>query len=418
MGPDARSARSGAALITRAPASALARLASASALARLALAYALASRRVVVFAAVFALALALALPATSGCVTFAGEQLDATGGADSSTSTTTTTTSASGGGGAAPANDPDAYLPVLDAAELCAIVGECPLLGASVAASLGVPIVAFDAADRRIDLSYSACLDWLASPLAAGRVGFEEQREVLYDLVPSSCATGLSLLAFEVMTQDDERCAGAPAQRCEGDVLVDCAASVSRRCSAPPYSAATTCLETGDETARCGIAHTCGEPPSCDGSFSVTCESDVLSAFDCATVGLGCSASEPGACGGQSGAASCEVTAFGQQGCSPDGERASLCLGGLVGETDCDAVGLACVGDGAAARCGDPAAELAGQRCSPDDPDVDVCRGDVLQACIGGGRVDVDCASLGRACKGPLSLGGLTLSARCGLAGL
>ena len=123
----------------------------------------------------------------------------------------------------------------------------------------------------------------------------------------------------------------------------------------------------------------------------------------------------PGLCGGQSGAASCDPTAFGAQGCSADGERTSLCLGGVVGETDCDAAGLSCVDDGVAARCGDPGGESSGGRCSPTDPDVDVCAGELLHACIGGTPVDVDCTAIGRKCQPAFSVDRLTLSARCAL---
>lgn len=359
---------------------------------------------------------AAAWMAGAGCMTFAGEELQPAAEDASATSVTSSGGGGGGDGGAAPTNDPEAYLPVLDAAELCAVAAECPLLGPSIVAAIGVPIVGIDALGPRIDLSYSACLDWLSSPLARGRIGFEAQRELLYGVVAAGCAGGLAFLPIEGFGAEDDRCDGQPAQRCEGDVLLDCVAGLSRDCTSPPYSAATTCIETGDESATCGIAHPCGDAePSCDGSFAVGCAEDVLTAFDCATVGLGCSASTPGACGGQSGAASCAGDAFGQQACSPDGERATVCLGGFVGETDCDAVGLACVADGGASRCGDPARETSGERCSPYDPEVDVCQGDVLHACIGGAHVDIDCPTIGRVCKAPLELGALHFSARCGL---
>jgi hypothetical protein len=359
--------------------------------------------------------------ASAGCTTFVGAELRRED--DDATSTSSASTGAGGEGGAgggATANDPDAYLPVVDAAELCAMAGECPLFAASLVASIGVPIMAVRAAaPQRLTLSYSACLDWLASPLAEGRIGFETQRELLYDVLPSGCSGGLELLPIEAFGGGDPRCEGVSGQSCDGDRLVDCDAGLALACRAPPYSVATTCIETGEGTATCGIPSPCdGAPPSCDGTYSVTCTADVLSAFDCATIGLGCSDATPGACGGESGAASCAVDAFGDEACTPDGERATLCLGGAVGETDCDAAGLSCVDDGATARCGDPDAEASGERCRPYDPDVDVCAGDVLHACIGGARVDVDCASFGRKCVPPFSLPNLALSARCAVVAL
>lgn len=355
--------------------------------------------------------------ASSGCFTFAGLELASDGGGGGGVASVGSTSDGAGGdGGGEPKNDPDAFLPMLDAAELCALAADCPLLAASIVASLGLPVVAVDAGPpARLSFSYAQCLDWLAAPIAPGRVGFDAQRELLIDVVASGCERGVALLPVEaIATALDPRCAGAPEPHCDEDdegALVDCADGLVFHCDAAVFAPSSSCVAGDDGAPRCGIAaKTCGDADACDVDYAVACEDGVLQQYDCSSLGLGCGG---GTCRGEDGDASCDRAEAGVQQCSPGGERATVCTGRFFSEVDCEALGLECVevGDDIA-RCGDLAAEEAG-RCEPYDPDVDVCDGDVLHTCVGGEPVDLDCGVIGRSCQAPYAKDGIDKSARC-----
>lgn len=343
---------------------------------------------------------ALGIMSSAGCTTFAGEHLADETDVDEASSSAATT---GGGEGGAVPNDPDAYLPLLDAAELCALVGDCPLLGPSILASTGLPLVFVQRDPPYVELSYAACLDWLASPIASGRVGFEAQRELLLGVLPSiGCPVAVGYLPFQALDASrDEQCVGATEPFCTEDgVLIDCAAGLAVDCSSPSFAPLTSCIADA-AGARCAIETACPDDP-CTNGFAAVCSADgMVTAFDCSTIGLDCIA-------GRCGTESCAAADIGEQHCS--GEVASVCVGGSVGATDCDAAGLTCVDQGPRTRCEDPQAA-----CSPFDPGIDVCAGDVLHTCVAGRPVDVDCAAIGRKCVGAFTLGGFAASGRCAL---
>jgi hypothetical protein len=358
-----------------------------------------------------ALALALAL-ALAACTTFSGLKLEeGTGGGDAEGTSSSSASTGAGGAGGALGPPSGAFLPLLEAAHVCALVAECPSLGPSLFASLGLPLVAFDAAAGAGELRFADCLDWLAAPLAEGRIGFAVQAEVLYCVAASSCDGVAVCLPVELLAEGDDRCEeGAPPRRCEDDLLIDCQTRAVVRCEPPLFSPGTGCVTLSDEDATCGIPSSCDQPLDCSDTFAVICDGEVQTTRDCALHGLSCntSASETAGCVAEDGAQACDPIELGEQRCSSDGERAYACVSPFRAQTDCSALGLDCEEGGLAARCVAPDAT-----CAATDPDVDVCEGATLHTCVRGEPVDVDCAAIGRTCSPAVEGPSGSLSGRC-----
>lgn len=352
----------------------------------------------------------------AGCTTFVGEKLVPEGEGGATTTTASATTGGAGGEGAG-SSRATSFLPLLDAAHVCSLIGECPALGASLVASMGLPVVAF--AGGSTELRFSACVEWLSMPLAEGRIGFAQQQEILFCVAASQCASAAACLPVEVLGLLDPRCDAAdPETRCEDDVLLTCGdvGGSAVRCGPPLFGPGSGCVEPDGGAARCGIEATCDDPLACDGSFAVTCGDDgVLAAVDCALFGLACSTDAPATagCATEEGARACAASELGASTCSDDGERVYTCAGIANAQIDCDALGRTCAPDGTGARCGSD-----GDTCGPRDPDVDTCEGTVLHACIEGQSVAIDCANIGRTCSAAVEEPGFSLSGRCRRAGL
>ena len=140
------------------------------------------------------------------------------------------------------------------------------------------------------------------------------------------------------------------------------------------------------DAGSCDAVRACfGAGPSCDSSFSASCDGgkatfcDLLDktrfTFDCAGAGLTCKL-DPST----GFAASCE-----------GGGQA----GALQADGACD--GTVCSG--------------SGQSCTPSDEIADRCEGERLQTCIGGEWKEIDCAALGLGpCYTTPGPGGVTLA--------
>lgn len=310
---------------------------------------------------------------------------------------------AGGGGGDDPASQ--RLLPLLDAANVCALVHRCPTLGGSLVLSSGLPLVRVDPAGLPAVRNYSACIDWLRAPLALGHPGFEELRRLVLGVAASSvCEDAEAFLPVSVGAS----CADGISSCVDGETSLACPEGVTERCLRGLFAPGSTCLDVG--AVGCAVGECSADEISCDAPYAFRCAAGLRAGLDCSLFGLAC---EGGVgCVGVAGVAECAPDALGEQSCGLGERLARTCVRTfssaelVASELDCDAMGQRCVVEGLTARCAPDVGV-----CSPYDADVNVCDGTTIHLCVQGEPTSVDCATLGKTCE-PASPDG-AVSAHC-----
>jgi hypothetical protein len=297
-----------------------------------------------------------------------------------------------------PVADPATYLSLVDGARFCARAAACPDLFYSVLLSNAVPI------DSE---NFSQCMSWVAGPIPAKRIGLQKQREALACIAGTeTCAESGACLAFEVMSPTDPRCADAGGpETCvdNGGSTLYCTPTFAQmeHCTAPFFPLGTSCLEGApDGSAICASAAGC-TADSCDGAVLYFCNPalDVTLGVDCEVVG--------NTCGFDSSVGLLNCLADGNyEYCQNlsymcDGDRVKVCHNAGVSLFDCTEFGATCSEAIGSPRCVRPTDE-----CTPFDADINLCEGNNIKLCVGGERIDFDCASIGKTCTG-------TVAAQC-----
>ncbi len=143
---------------------------------------------------------------------------------------------------------------------------------------------------------------------------------------------------------------------------------------------------TGASRSDCG-GDTCndGDPPRCEGTHVVRCDSGITEDVDCARLGLSCVVSASGPiCAGED-----DPTCTTERASRCDGDTLRVCRAGRDVGRRCDAIvgGLECFESGGASYCG------LGTACEPSAPGS--CDGTNMTFCAGGEMRTVDCTTLG-----------------------
>ncbi len=287
------------------------------------------------------------------------------------------------------------YLSVEEGVRTCRFVHDCPLLSAAIARSIGVPASI---------AQFSACLSWLAGPLPATRFGLEAQAAMLDCIARAEgCTAALECTFVEPLGEGDPRCSGVVGDQClPGGMLLDCTTEIVERCRTPYFGAGSECQLGLSGAGRCALSicmQDTSPPPRCTSGVYVRCDpaTNVRVAQDCNTVGLTCPEGAEGAdaqCATDDGVFPCDEP--GRAVCAPDGTRVRVCDGALASEFDCTAMDGYCSDEKSGARC-----VRATDSCTPETTGIDECQGSVISLCIGGKRVDFDCAGLGLSCIFP-----------------
>jgi hypothetical protein len=288
-------------------------------------------------------------------------------------------------------NPPTNFLSLADGADVCSKVAACPELAASITLTGSVPID---------PVNFSACMTWVAGPIPANRIGVAIQTNMLTCFAAAdSCLTAGSCLAFEIMAPGDARCDGMmPLERCSTDglsVLYCDGFNQALNCANPVFAPGSTCLAGQNGALVCSFGPTCNVINTCNGPVHEFCtfEPQLPVGFDCAASGNTCGVDAT------SGGADC-LTDGRLQLCSGtgsdcDGDRVTVCNGDVLSVYDCADMGGTCSKELGSPRCVRPS-----DTCTPFDPDVNVCTGSSIKLCVGGEKVDFDCASLGKTCAG------------------
>ena len=305
-------------------------------------------------------------------------------------------------GSCTPVDSNQALLGVADAARVCTMVAQCPLLSTSLALSNGIPVD---------PLTYSMCVHWLAAPVPPARVGTDVQRQVLQCMAKStSCGQAAACMGFEAMNPGDPRCADAgPPSRCADNVtVVRCDYTEVFHCDNALWGPGSQCTKASDGSYQCAQGTDC-PPSACQGNLITGCmyPAKLHSDMDCAAGGFTCGPDPQ-----MAGAVACTsgpnrddaCMAPGQTQCN--GDTVVVCTGYIGSEWDCSSrTGGKCTSDGGGARCVVPPTA-----CTPYDANIHVCSGTTVSLCIDGRDVCFDCASIGMKCVE----GASGATARCG----
>jgi hypothetical protein len=303
--------------------------------------------------------------------------------------------------------DPRAYLSLPDAVRVCSLVSRCPTLPYSIIISVGVPVFYEE---------FTACVDFLSTPIPPSRRGFELQRSVFRAIAEAedggtrNCNVALSLMPVELIAEPrtDPRCTPV-GQGCSSSTTViacgDSGVGTLTRC-APSRGGPSCVVPEGGALGECveGECAGGGLPDThCEGTVYTACDprySKTKSAFDCAWLGLTCGTRDfdagryPTCITDTSGDRPCN--AFGQTRCNND--VVELCMAGAeyhLTTFDCGELALGCGGGGlqAPAYCIPTDAE-----CVPTEKDMGSCDGSKVTLCLRGRRTQFDCASVGLQC--------------------
>jgi hypothetical protein len=331
---------------------------------------------------------ALAIAAAASCTTFDGLTVPA---AD-----------AAAGDGAFDAPAPEAppseasvaqgYLPLAEAARVCSLVFQCPLLASSILTSVAVPVDT---------LNYSLCMHWLAGGIPSDRVGFAVQAQTFTCMAQgSTCAQAGACLSIENLGPGDPRCADAgadAAERCadDGGTVLRCADGYVLHCGASYYAPGSQCLVGADGTHWCALSTNCTVQPSCIGPLLDYCGqgNNLNESVNCAVDGYTCDV----ASNDDSGLPNCNTGSLmalcSTAGTSCAGTVVDVCDGYQISEFHCAALGGTCSTHSGSSLC-----VRSDDQCTPFDPGVNTCSGSALSLCVGGRKQQVDCASLGMTC--------------------
>ncbi|AKU96899.1 hypothetical protein AKJ09_03563 [Labilithrix luteola] len=283
---------------------------------------------------------------------------------------------------------------VSDALKVCSKVLTCPHLGASIAASFGLPIDA---------TNFSECVHVLAGPVDPRRRSAAVGTHLGCIAKIDGCNFG-GCTPFEEIDANDPRidpnCTTGQADRCDGNTRVTCFQSVLApggwltHCSDSVYEPGSQC-KVKDGRSWCDIANTtCPSNPTCiDGSQRLSTNDYCRDAggesahtkVDCAVIGYECKVAVE-SCGGPP----CSIHLQSQ--CETDDTSLSVCAFNQTVKVDCAPMGGKCAYHDTTAYCAGPHDE-----CTPYDPappdgqGVNSCNGKSIRLCIGGRLTLVDC---------------------------
>jgi hypothetical protein len=340
------------------------------------------ARRVVRASAVLAIA---GLSAAGACTVWNGVTVTVGNQDASKESSTSDAQGDAGSDGSAPL----AYLSTQAAAQLCALVFACPLLNPSIEISISVPI------DPN---NFSLCMDWAAGPIPATRIGFSIQQGVLQCLAQAtSCSSAGQCVEWETLGANDPRCNVSKDASTESGTYciddasteVDCPALIANHCAIADYTPGQTCNVGTDGVAYCSLGGVDGgcpdnpDFPTCMSTFEDYCANDNLhSRYNCATFGDTCEYDDAGdvLCG-------TPCTILGPTCLGPVVES---CDGTELSPFDCTAFGGTCKSANNTAYCAQPS-----DKCTPFDPDINVCNGTSISLCVGGVKSSFDCSTIG-----------------------
>jgi hypothetical protein len=296
-----------------------------------------------------------------------------------------------GGGSCSTADFTTGYLSLDDAARVCAWVadGSCPNLSLSVIGSIAVPV--------GDGTNFSTCMHWLAGPVPPTHIGTNVQRTSLKCIAgATTCAAALKCLNWNY-DPGDPLCDGGAQQRCVDQfTALRCDLSSVFNCADPFYGQNATC---GAEPIDAGGNLYCTHGPQsgncpgfCAGNTSEGCVGNILEANDCDSTGLQCGTDDagfvtcisPGLANCTTGSIRCAgTTVFVCSGDSFDsfetlfecGSQSEICLQGA-----------------------DPRCVPSNPQCTTEDPNVNVCKGSILNVCVDGQPRCVDCSAIGKQC--------------------
>jgi hypothetical protein len=299
---------------------------------------------------------------------------------------------------------PPGYLSVPDAARVCSTVFKCPQLASSILQSSAVPVD---------PVNYALCVEWLAGPVPADRVGFAVQAQTFSCIAQATtCAQAGSCLSLENLDPGDPRCADAgadAAERCadDGGTVMRCADGYVLHCGSAYYGPGSQCMQGDDGTHWCSTGKNCNVQISCIGTLLDYCGagSNLHESVNCAFDGYTCDT----ASNDDSGLPGCNTGNLykpcSNAGTSCAGDVVDVCDGYTISEFDCASMGARCSATNGPALCVRP-----GDACTPFDADENVCTGTSISLCVGGQKQKLDCASLGLSCVP----GAGAASAHCG----
>lgn len=283
---------------------------------------------------------------------------------------------------------PAGFLSLEDAARFCTNAIKCPYLGSSTIQSIDVPVDG---------LNYSSCINWLAGPLPSDRIGVPQAAAALRCAArATSCPQAGACMWDEVVAANDPRCqSGDGGRTCaeDGGAMYMCSAGFILHCTNPIYAAGTTCLVGTDKVPWCALGKNCNLSTQCKGNELDYCgaNTNLTNGYDCTTSGLTCgfdTASSTYDCltnGVLKNCTTVGVTCSGTSVDVCDGLYDSLYNCGAAAGGTCDSTALP--------RCKRPS-----DTCTPIDPGVNTCTGDVVSLCVGGKTTSLDCTTLGMKC--------------------
>ncbi len=288
---------------------------------------------------------------------------------------------------------PVTYLSIDDAARLCSLVFQCPVLDISIQYSAGLPIDNYN---------FSLCMSWLAGPLPASRPGVPEQRALLACMADGGTCLGAGACAvFEEIDPGDPRCAAPdagpeagppPTLFCstDGKQKIDCQNLYTYHCGSD-LTPGSTCNIGSDGVPWCtigGLDAGCVAVGGCTGPSEDFCGVDGLHfRLDCTARGTICTTNDEG------GLIQCSPESCTTLGAQCNGNVLKMCDGAELSPFNCADLGGSCSGQNNEFICTRP-----GDTCSVNDPDVNVCSGSKIALCVGGRMVSYDCASVGKSC--------------------
>lgn len=296
------------------------------------------------------------------------------------------------GSDARPINPPETFLSLAEGAKVCSRVAECPELAPSITITCGVPIDS---------VNFSVCMSWVTGSIPSNRTGIPGQRAVLGCFAAAdSCLAAGSCLGWEILAPGDARCPdGSPAERCsdDGSSVIFCGnGNRVMHCSSLAWGPGSSCVAGFEGLLWCAVGPTCNVLSTCHGNVNEYCLGDAQLPveIDCAISGNECGI-DPlegfADCLAEGRAQYCGGTG---SACDADG-RVTVCNGYVQSLYDCPDMGATCVQE-----LGPPLCVRPGEACTPFDPDVNVCTGTTVKLCVGGEKIDFDCASIGKTCMG------------------
>ena len=187
----------------------------------------------------------------------------------------------------------------------------------------------------------------------------------------------------------------------DGSVVLQCGPSTTPRGMTPCALRGRTCTDLDESTSICTGKRggSCTVTPRCDGTSAVTCKSaggiGSDEGTDCAAYGDGrCARDDAGvACAPPASAGACALGKTSEVRCSDAGTFAESCVDGRAVMFNCAGIGLGCSAAGVSTT--DPISACknldAGSACATT---ADTCSGGKLESCAQGQTFTLSCANV------------------------